>query len=173
MLNIKLAQIHDMLVFRGYNAFMSPKKDTIIVAPHKNACYVVVSTMNSNDSVYYTLNLIQCATGSTLKTDYLSSQTAVISMINKMLNYSSLILECRENNLHNLTSEYYLYLSLVGDNNEILLSLMFDDNGTEYPVKVMPCSLEDGIYNTGYCKTDFESYDSELELITEFVKGVR
>ena len=165
MLNIKLAMIHDMFVLRGYNAFISPNKDVVIVAPHKNSCYATIKYMNNK---YFSINLLRCANGDILKTDVARYQKTVVSTVEKLLKYSELILECKKTPV---SDDRNLYVSVTGQSNEVILSIMknSDDLGS-YAIKVLPVTFNGNTYETGYCKTDYAEYDSAYELIHEFIK---
>lgn len=166
MLNIKLAQVHDMLIFRHHNAFMTPKQDVIIVAPAKNSCYAIITCM---DNKYFSINLLRCATGDILKTDVARYPQTVIATVEKLLNYSELILECKKTPV---SGDRYLYVSVTGQSDEVILSMMkkeSEDIGT-YAIKVLPVTFTGNTYEVGYCKTDYAEYDSAYELIQEFVR---
>lgn len=168
MLNIKLAQVHDMFIFKGYNAFMTPNQDAVVVAPCNNACYVLIGCM---DSKHYSINLLRCADGSILKTDVARYSQTVISTVKKLLNYSDLILECRKTPM---SGDRHLYVSVTGQENEAILSIMKDSEDIgPYAVKVLPVTFTGNTYEVGYCKTDYAEYDSAYELINEFIKGER
>lgn len=164
MLNVKLAQVHDMLVFRGYNAFMAPNKDALIVAPSENNCYALIKCM---DNKYFSINLLRCTTGSILKTDVARYSHTVVSTVEKLLKYSELILECKKTPV---SDDRHLYVSITGQGDEVILSLMknSEDIGP-YAIKVLPVTFT-GTYEVGYCKTDYAEYNSAYELIREFVK---
>lgn len=167
MLNnmVKFMQIHDMLVFRGYNAFMTPEQNAIIVAPPKNSCYALIKCM---DNKYYSINLLRSANGSILKTEVARYQLTVITTVEKLLNYSELILECKKTPVSN---NRYLYVSITGQENEVILSIMKDSEDIgPYAIKVLPVTFT-GTYKVGYCKTDYVEYESAYELIQEFVRG--
>lgn len=163
MLNIKLAQVHDMLIFRHHNAFMTPNQDCIIIAPDKNSCYALIKCM---DNKYFSINLIRCANGSILKTDFARPHT-VVSTVEKLLKYSELILECKKTPVSN---DRYLYVSVSGQDDEVILSMMknSEDIGP-CAVKVLPVTFTGNTYEVGYCKTDYAEYNSAYELIQEFV----
>lgn len=166
MLNIKLAMIHDMFVLRGYNAFMSPNKDAVIVAPSNKNCYVIIGDM---DNKHYSINLIECATGNILKTDAARYQQTIIKIVEKLLNYSDLILECKRTSV---SGDRHLYVSVTGQENEAILSIMKDSKDIgPYAVKMLPVTFTGNTYEVGYCKADYAEYDSAYELIQEFIKG--
>ena len=165
MLNIKLAQAHDMFIFRGYNAFIAPDKDALIIAPSKNSCYVIVGCVDK----YFSINLLRCATGDILKTDVARYPHTVVSTVEKLLKYSELILECKKTPV---SGDRQLYVSVTGQENEAILSIMenSEDIGP-YAVKVLPVTFTGNTYEVGYCKADYAEYDSAYELIQEFIKG--
>lgn len=168
MLNIKLAQVHDMLIFKGYNAFMSPDKNAVIVAPSKSSCYALITSMDNNK--YFSIKLLRCADGDILKTDVARYPQTTIATVEKLLKYSELILECKKTPI---SDNKYLYVSVTGqENNEVILSIMEDneDIGT-YAIKVLPVTFTGDTYETGYCKQDYAEYNSVYELIHEFIKG--
>lgn len=167
MLNVRLCQIHDMFIFRHHNAFMTPNQDGIIVAPPKNACYALITCM---DDKHFSINLLRCATGDILKTDVARYPQTVIATVEKLLNYSELILECKRTSV---SANRYLYVSVTGQENEVILSIMQDSDSDigDYAVKVLPVTFADGVYKTGYCKQDYIEYDSAYELVSEFIKG--
>lgn len=165
MLNIKLAQVHDMLILGHHNAFMTPKQDVIIVAPAKNSCYAVITCM---DNKYFSINLLRCATGGILKTDVARYPHTVVSTVEKLLNYSELILECKKTAM---SDDKYLYVSITGQENEVILSIMKDSKDIgQYAIKVLPVTFTGGTYETGYCKTDYAEYNSAYELIQDFIR---
>ena len=159
-------QIHDMLVFRGYNAFMTPEKNAIVVAPPKNSCYALIKCM---DNKYFSINLLRCATGDILKTDVARYPQTVIATVEKLLNYSELILECKKTPV---SGDKHLYVSVTGQRDEVILSMMknSEDIGL-YAVKVLPVTFTGNIYKVGYCKADYAEYNSAYELIQEFIRG--
>lgn len=170
MLNnaVRLHQIHDMLIFRHYNVFMTPEKDTIIVAPPKNSCYIAIGCIENG---YYSINLIRCATGDILKTDIDKYQPNIITTVEKLLKYSELILECRKTPM---SSGGHLYVSVTGQEDEVILSIMMDsDELGPYAIKVLPVTFTGNTYVVGYCKTDYAEYESVYELIHEFIKGAK
>ena len=165
MLNVKLCQIHDMLVFRGYNAFMTPEKNAIIVAPHNNCCYALIKCM---DNKYYAVQLLRCANGDILKTDVARYPHTVVSTVEKLLKYSELILECKK---IPVSDDRHLYVSITGQDDEVILSIMMDsDDLGSYAVKVLPVTFTGDTYEVGYCKTDYAEYNSAYDLIQEFIK---
>ena len=167
MLNnmVKLMQIHDMLVFRGYNAFMTPEQNAIIVAPPKNSCYIIVKYMDK----YFSINLLRCVNGDILKTDVARYPQTIIATIEKLLKYSELILECKKTPV---SGDKHLYVSVTGQSDEVILSIMMDsDDIGPYAVKVLPVTFTGNTYEVGYCKTDYAEYKSAYELIQEFVRG--
>lgn len=166
MLNIKLAQVHDMLIFRHHNAFMTPKQDVVIVAPAKNSCYAVITCM---DNKYFSINLLRCANGDILKTDVARYPHTVVSTVEKLLKYSELILECKKTPV---SDDRYLYVSVTGQSDEVILSMMKKDNKDigQYAIKVLPVTFTGNTYEVGYCKTDYAEYESVYELIQEFVR---
>ncbi len=164
---VKMMQVYDMLALRGNNVLVTPNKDAIIVAPSNNNCYTLIGC--TDDLRHYTVNLIRCTTSEVLKSDYLKTSTATIKAVEKLLKYSHLILECKKTTLKDANN--FLYVSFVGDADEVLLSLMHDDGINTYAIKVLSCTLNNGIYESGYCKTDYMEYDSEYTLINEFIKG--
>lgn len=164
MLNIKLAQVHDMLVFRGYNAFMTPNKDALIIAPDKNSCYAIVKCM---DNKYYSIKLLRCADGNILKTDVARYPHTVIAIVEKLLKYSELILECKKTPV---SDDKHLYVSVTGQSDEVILSIMMDNEDIgPYAIKVLPVTFTGNTYEVGYCKADYAEYNSAYELIREFV----
>ena len=164
MLNVKLCQIHDMLVFRGYNAFMTSEKNAIIVAPHENSCYALIKCM---DNKYFSINLMRCVNGDILKTDVARYPHTVIATVEKLLKYSELILECKKTSI---SDDRYLYVSVTGQNNEVILSIMQNsDEIGPYAVKVLPVTFTGNTYEVGYCKADYAEYESVYELIREFI----
>ena len=164
MLNVKLCQIHDMLVFRGYNAFMTTEKNAIIVAPHNNCCYALIKCM---DNKYYSINLLRCANGDILKTDVARYSHTVVSTVEKLLKYSELILECKKTPV---SGDRHLYVSITGQSDEVILSIMKDSEDIgPYAVKVLPVTFTGDTYEVGYCKADYAEYNSAYELIQEFV----
>lgn len=166
MLNIKLAQVHDMLIFRRHNVFMTPNKDVLIVAPHQNSCYAVITCM---DNKYFSINLLRCANGDILKTDVARYPQTVIATVEKLLNYSELILECKKTPI---SGDRHLYVSITGQSDEVILSIMEDSEDIgPYAIKVLPVTFTGDTYEVGYCKTDYAEYDSAYELIHEFIKG--
>lgn len=168
MLNIKLAQVHDIFLFKGYNAFMTPKQDVIIVAPAKNSCYAVITCM---DNKYFSINLLRCATGDILKTDVAIYPHTVVSTVAKLLKYSELILECKKTPV---SGNRHLYISVTGQDDEVILSIMEDSEDIGlYAVKVLPVTFTGDTYETGYCKQDYAEYNSAYELINEFIKGLQ
>lgn len=168
MLNIKLAQVHDMLIFRHYNAFMTPNQDGIVIAPAKNSCYILIMCM---DDKHYNINLLRCADGSILKTDVARYPHTVIATAEKLLKYSELILECKKTPV---SGDRHLYVSVTGQEDEVILSIMEDSEDIgPYAVKVLPVTFTGDAYETGYCKTDYVEYESVYELIHEFIKGAK
>ena len=166
MLNnsVRLHQAHDMFIFKGYNAFITPDKDALIIAPPKNSCYVIVRYMDK----YFSINLLRCATGDILKTDVARYPQTVIATVEKLLNYSELILECKKTPV---SDDRYLYVSVTGQSDEVILSIMKDsENIGPYAVKVLPVTFTGNTYEVGYCKADYAEYDSAYELIQEFVR---
>lgn len=168
MLNnlVRLYQAHDMFIFKGYNAFMAPDKDTLIIAPPKNSCYALVKCM---DNKYFSINLIRCANGDILKTDVARYPKTIIATVEKLLKYSELILECKKIPISN---NRYLYVSVSGQDDEVILSIMEDSEDIgPYAIKVLPVTFTGNTYEVGYCKQDYAEYDSAYELINEFIKG--
>ena len=165
MLNIKLAQVHDMLIFRHYNVFMMPNNGGLIVAPHKNSCYALITCM---DNKYFSINLLRCANGDILKTDVARYPHTVVSTVEKLLKYSELILECKKTPV---SDDKHLYVSVTGQSDEVILSIMMDNEDIGlYAVKVLPVTFTGNTYETGYCKADYAEYNSAYELIQEFIK---
>ena len=167
MLNnsVRLHQAHDMFIFKGYNAFIAPDKDALIIAPHKNNCYVIIRYVDK----YFSINLLRCANGDILKTDVARYPHTVVSTVEKLLNYSELILECKKTSV---SDGKYLYVSITGQSNEVILSIMqnSEDIGP-YAIKVLPVTFTGDTYEVGYCKTDYSEYESAYELIQEFIRG--
>ena len=166
MLNmVKFMQIRDMLALRSYNAFMTPEQNAIIVAPPKNSCYALIKCM---DNKYYSINLLRCADGSILKTDVARYPHTVIATVEKLLNYSELILECKKTPV---SGDTYLYVSITGQKNEVILSIMKDSEDIgPYAIKILPVTFTGDTYEVGYCKQDYAEYNSAYELIQEFVR---
>ena len=166
MLNIKLAQVHDTFIFKGYNAFIAPNKNALIIAPPKNSCYAFITCM---DNKYFSINLLRSANGSILKTDVARYPHTVVSTVEKLLKYSELILECKKTPV---SDDRHLYVSVTGQGDEVILSIMknSEDIGP-YAVKVLPVTFTGNTYEVGYCKADYAEYNSAYELIQEFVRG--
>ena len=169
MLNnsIKLHQTHDIFIFKGYNAFIAPDKDTLVIAPPKNSCYVIVRYMDK----YFSINLLRCATGDILKTDVARYPHTVVSTVEKLLKYSELILECKKTPV---SGDRHLYVSVTGQSDEVILSIMQDSEDIgPYAIKVLPVTFTGDTYETGYCKQDYAEYNSAYELINEFINGLQ
>ena len=165
MLNIKLAQVHDMLIFRHHNAFMTPNKDALIVAPPKNSCYAAITCM---DNKYFSINLLRCANGDILKTDVARYSHTVVSTVEKLLKYSELILECKKTPV---SGDRHLYVCVTGQSDEVILSIMQDgEDISPYAVKVLPVTFTGDTYKVGYCKADYAEYNSAYELIQRFIE---
>lgn len=162
---VRLHQAHDMFIFKGYNAFITPNKDALIIAPPKNNCYVIVRHMDK----YFSINLLRCVNGDILKTDVARYLNTVETTVEKLLKYSELILECKKTPI---SGDRYLYVSITGQSDEVILSIMENSEDVgPYAIKVLPVTFTDDTYEVGYCKTDYAEYDSAYELIHEFIKG--
>lgn len=170
MLNnaVRLHQTHDMFILRGYNAFITPDKNALIIAPPKNSCYALITCI---DNEHLSINLLRCATGDILKTDVARYPHTAISIVEKLLKYSELILECKKTPV---SDDRHLYVSVTGQEDEVILSIMMDsDELGPYAIKVLPVTFTGDAYETGYCKTDYVEYESVYELIHEFIKGAK
>lgn len=168
MLNINLMKAFDMLVYRHHNAIVM-SEDSFVVADSGNKCYVFVEYIDGETNKFFRIELVCSVTSKTVDTAYDTEYHGVVSVVEKMLNYSNLYIECKNTSIRD---NYKLTISVIGSDNEIMLSLIKNPGVNCNIIKVLPITLYNGRYETGYCKTDYAEYSSEIELIQDFLRGV-
>lgn len=171
MLNINLMKSFDMLTIRYHNTLVL-SEDSYIVADDSNSCYVIVEYIEDNNLniKFYKIELVRNITGKTVATAYEQEYFPIVRTVEKMLKYSELFLECN-NTL--IKENYKLNISTIGDKEDVTLSLLKNPGDINVDViKVLSITLNDGVYKTGFCKSDYAEYELESDLIQNFLEGV-